>query len=118
MYKRQLQGPTHTRSILPALLRGEISVSQKRTIDLQRGHRSFQLVAQVGHQTLNLIPILLGLLVLPRPNAVSYTHLDVYKRQMFADPFAPLKVRDELSHIAAKQGLERVAQLTGGVKPW
>ena len=37
---------------------------------------------------------------------------------MFADPFAPLKVRDELSDIAAKQGLERVAQLTGGVKPW
>ena len=37
---------------------------------------------------------------------------------MFADPFAPLKVRDELSHIAAKQGLEHVAQLTGGVKPW
>ena len=37
---------------------------------------------------------------------------------MFADPFAPLKVRDELSDLAAKQGLERVAQLTGGVKPW
>ena len=37
---------------------------------------------------------------------------------MFADPFVPLKVRDELSHIAAKQGLEHVAQLTGGVKPW
>ena len=37
---------------------------------------------------------------------------------MFADPFAPLKVRDELSDLAAKQGLERVSQFTGGVKPW
>ena len=37
---------------------------------------------------------------------------------MFADPFAPIKVRDELADIASHQGLERVAQLTGGVQPW
>ena len=37
---------------------------------------------------------------------------------MFADPFAPLKVRDELSDIAARQGCDHVAQLTGAVKPW
>ena len=37
---------------------------------------------------------------------------------MFADPFAPIKVRDELADIASRQGLERVAQLTGGVQPW
>lgn len=37
---------------------------------------------------------------------------------MFADPFAPIKIRDELSDIASRQGLERVAQLTGGVQPW
>ena len=36
----------------------------------------------------------------------------------FADPFAPVKVRDELAAIAAKQGLECVSELTGGVKPW
>lgn len=36
----------------------------------------------------------------------------------FADPYAPLKVRDGLEEIAARQGLERVSQLTGGVKPW
>ena len=37
---------------------------------------------------------------------------------MFADPFAPIKVRDELADIASHQGLDRVAQLTGGVQPW
>ena len=37
---------------------------------------------------------------------------------LFADPFAPLKVRDELADIAAKQGLSAVSELTGGVKPW
>lgn len=37
---------------------------------------------------------------------------------MFADPFAPIKVWDELADIASHQGLERVAQLTGGVQPW
>ena len=36
----------------------------------------------------------------------------------FADPYAPVKVRDELAQIADKQGLSSVAQLTGGVKPW
>ena len=36
----------------------------------------------------------------------------------FADPFTPLKVRDGLCEIAASQGLERVSQLTGGVRPW
>ena len=36
----------------------------------------------------------------------------------FADPDAPVKVRDELAQIAEKQGLSSVAQLTGGVKPW
>ena len=36
----------------------------------------------------------------------------------FADPFAPVKVRDELAAIAAKQGLANVSELTGGVKPW
>ena len=37
---------------------------------------------------------------------------------LFADPFAPLKVRDELAAIAEKQGLSAVSELTGGVKPW
>ena len=36
----------------------------------------------------------------------------------FADPYAPLKVRDGLAEIAAEQGLAGVAELTGGVKPW
>ena len=36
----------------------------------------------------------------------------------FADPYAPVKVRDELAQIAQKQGLSSVAELTGGVKPW
>ena len=36
----------------------------------------------------------------------------------FADPYAPIKVRDELRDIAASQGLDSVAQLTGGVTPW
>ena len=36
----------------------------------------------------------------------------------FADPFAPVRVRDGLAQIAARQGLKRVAELTGGVKPW
>ena len=36
----------------------------------------------------------------------------------FADPFTPLKVRDGLCEIAASQGLERVSQLTGGVRRW
>ncbi|MCD7829585.1 MAG: dihydroorotate dehydrogenase [Clostridiales bacterium] len=36
----------------------------------------------------------------------------------FADPYAPLKVRDGLSALAAEQGLQSVSELTGGVKPW
>jgi len=36
----------------------------------------------------------------------------------FADPFAPVKVRDELAALAAKQGLDKVSDFTGGVKPW
>lgn len=36
----------------------------------------------------------------------------------FADPFAPVKVRDGLEAIAAAQGLSRVGELTGGVRPW
>lgn len=37
---------------------------------------------------------------------------------LFANPYAPLKVRDELAGIAAKQGLNAVRELTGGVKLW
>ena len=37
---------------------------------------------------------------------------------MFADPYAPLTVRDGLRDIAARQGLDRVSQLTGAVLPW
>ncbi len=37
---------------------------------------------------------------------------------LFADPFAPLTVRDSLADIAAKQGLTAVSGLTGGVRPW
>ena len=36
----------------------------------------------------------------------------------FDDPFAPLRVRDELAALAAGQGLDRVSELTGGVRPW
>lgn len=36
----------------------------------------------------------------------------------FADPYAPVKVRDGLAEIAERQGLERIAQLTGAVQPW
>ena len=37
---------------------------------------------------------------------------------LFAAPFAPIKVRDGLEAIAARQGLEAVSGLTGGVCPW
>ena len=37
---------------------------------------------------------------------------------MFADPYAPLRVRDGLADLARRQGLDAVAQLTRGVKPW
>lgn len=36
----------------------------------------------------------------------------------FADPYAPLQVRDGLEEIARRQGLSAVRELTGGVKPW
>lgn len=36
----------------------------------------------------------------------------------FADPYAPIKVRDGLEEIAARQGLSQVSQFTGGVQPW
>ncbi len=37
---------------------------------------------------------------------------------LFADPCAPLKVRDGLADIASRQGLSAVRELTGGVRPW
>ena len=36
----------------------------------------------------------------------------------FADPYAPIKVRDELAEIACAQSLDKVSDLTGGVRPW
>lgn len=36
----------------------------------------------------------------------------------FADPMAPLKVRDGLRGIAAAQGLARISDLTGAVEAW
>ena len=36
----------------------------------------------------------------------------------FADPYAPIKVRDELASLAERQGMRSVTELTGGVKPW
>ena len=36
----------------------------------------------------------------------------------FADPYAPVKVRDGLAAIASAQGLDKVSDLTGGVRPW
>ncbi len=36
----------------------------------------------------------------------------------FADPYAPLKVRDGLAAIAAKRGCDKVSDLTGKVNPW
>ena len=37
---------------------------------------------------------------------------------LFADPYAPIKVRDGLAEVAAKQGLSAVRKITGGVRPW
>ena len=37
---------------------------------------------------------------------------------LFADPFAPLKVRDRLAELTEQYGLARTVQLTGGVLPW
>lgn len=36
----------------------------------------------------------------------------------FADPYAPVKVRDELKQIACGKKLDKVSDLTGAVKPW
>ena len=36
----------------------------------------------------------------------------------FADPFAPIKVRDELAAIAEKRGFASVSELTGKICPW
>jgi len=36
----------------------------------------------------------------------------------FADPYAPVKIRDELINICAEQGINNVAELTGGIIPW
>lgn len=36
----------------------------------------------------------------------------------FADPYAPIKVRDELAQIAQGKKLDKVSDLTGSVKPW
>ena len=36
----------------------------------------------------------------------------------FADAYAPVRVRDELAAYAEKQGLARISELTGAVKPW
>jgi len=37
---------------------------------------------------------------------------------LFADPYAPLKVRDELAVLARQQGMANVAGFTGGVRCW
>ena len=36
----------------------------------------------------------------------------------FVDPYAPIKVRDGLAQIASAQGLDKVSDLTGGVRLW
>ncbi len=36
----------------------------------------------------------------------------------FADPYAPISVRDELAAIACNKKLDKVSDLTGSVKPW
>lgn len=36
----------------------------------------------------------------------------------FADPYAPLKVRDGLVELAQKHGLEKASDFTGKVEPW
>ena len=36
----------------------------------------------------------------------------------FADPYAPIRVRDGLAQIACAQGLDKVSDLTGSVRPW
>lgn len=36
----------------------------------------------------------------------------------FADPYAPVQVRDELAQITCNKKLDKVSDLTGAVKPW
>ena len=36
----------------------------------------------------------------------------------FADPYAPIKVRDGLASLAERQGLNKVSDFTGAVVPW
>lgn len=36
----------------------------------------------------------------------------------FADPYAPVQVRDELEQVARNKKLDKVSDLTGSVKPW
>ena len=36
----------------------------------------------------------------------------------FAEPFAPLRARDGLREIGEAQGLHKISELTGAVKPW
>ena len=36
----------------------------------------------------------------------------------FVDPYAPLRVRDGLAQLGAEQGLGKISELTGAVKPW
>ncbi|MEG1879064.1 MAG: dihydroorotate dehydrogenase, partial [Pseudoflavonifractor sp.] len=36
----------------------------------------------------------------------------------FRDPYAPLDIRDELAEIAQQQGLTRISDLTGALRPW
>lgn len=36
----------------------------------------------------------------------------------FADPYAPLHIRDGLKALAQAQGLTQISELTGGVQPW
>ena len=37
---------------------------------------------------------------------------------VFRDPYAPIRVRDGLAELAQRQGLSRVSELTGAVRPW
>ena len=36
----------------------------------------------------------------------------------FTEPYAPIRVIEELGEIAKAQGLERISELTGAVRPW
>ena len=37
---------------------------------------------------------------------------------MFADPYAPVRIKKELEQILTEQGLEHASELTGAVRPW